>query len=346
MLIIIIFISGQICRWCLATYQKVCSEGNCFKGAGGYNPQNTTRQWYDRQADLAEEGERGPGGIKGRCVFNSLRSFHNIGQTPPCIGHDLYEGVIPYDVQLYLQHVVQVERRIDINEVNSRIKATPLNKRDAANRPKEFKIRKQNSKYEGNAGSIRILSRILPFILSEEIKESVVGEALCKLEEVSQLVSCNKLSRFEIENILHDSVIEYLDIRLNMIEEIGAPPVKPKHHYLSHYSRLFIELGPLIGLWGMRMESKHGYFKKCIRTARNFRNLTRTCSQRHQRAQISWYFTGLFPKMLEVPETSAYGDNTNGQFSRDALFPAFVQVCFHNDWAICLDLSSILKFAN
>ena len=36
-----------------------------------------------------------------------------------------------------------------------------MSERDAENRTQEFKTRKKGSKYEGNAGSIRILSRIV-----------------------------------------------------------------------------------------------------------------------------------------------------------------------------------------
>ena len=81
--------------------------------------------------------------------------------------------------------------------------------------------------FQGNAGSLRILCRILPFILSEELEESVVGEAIAKLEDVSQLITAPKLTFAEID-FLHFSVIEYLDIRLGMVEDIGAPTLKPK----------------------------------------------------------------------------------------------------------------------
>ena len=80
---------------------------------------------------------------------------------------------------------------------------------------------------QGNAGSLRILCRILPFILSEELEESVVGEALAKLEDLSQLITAPKLTYAEID-FLHFSVIEYLDLRLSMVEEIGAPNLRPK----------------------------------------------------------------------------------------------------------------------
>ena len=69
------------------------------------------------------------------------------------------------------------------------------------------------------------MSRILPHILDKELESSSVGEAIVKLEEMSSLIVATRLTKFEIENDLHFSIVEYLDLRLHMIEKIGAPNV-------------------------------------------------------------------------------------------------------------------------
>ena len=80
------FSSGMICRWCYSTYKESCENGNCFDGRGGYFAPRTSRDWYDEEAIKADQGEPNESGIKGRCVFNRCKSFHNIGQQPPCLG--------------------------------------------------------------------------------------------------------------------------------------------------------------------------------------------------------------------------------------------------------------------
>ena len=234
--------------------------------------------------------------------------------------------------------MVTKEKIIDINEINHRIKRTKLSERDSSNRPKEFKIRKPNSKYEGNAGSLRILGRILPLILTKEFEKSDKGDALIKLEEVSQLITAPKLTIGEIENTLHFTIIEYLDLRRDMVDLISAPTLKPKHHFLSHYSKLYKEVGPLIHLWAMRMESKHTFFKSCIRTAKCFRNVTKTCAVRHQRAQISYSYSGLFPPTIQLPSSSPTLDSVDeltvnqemvdirSRFPNDSLVPHSVRI--------------------
>ena len=141
------FSSGSICRYCHANHKDACEDGNIYEGLNGYEPGVLTREWYNKEASKAEAGEQSA--LKGHCVFNQTKAFHCVGQTPPCLGHDYFEGVVAYDIQMYLQFIVNTEKLISISELNSRIKNIPLSSRDSGNRPKEFKVRKPNSKYEG-----------------------------------------------------------------------------------------------------------------------------------------------------------------------------------------------------
>ena len=73
------FSSGQICRWCLACYGPVCQEGKCYAGAEGYEPELWSVDKYDEIANKVEQDERDDTlGVKGRCTFNQLTSFHCI----------------------------------------------------------------------------------------------------------------------------------------------------------------------------------------------------------------------------------------------------------------------------
>ena len=145
-------------------------------------------------------------------------------------------------------------------------------------------------RFEGNASSIRILSRILPMILADEIARSSVGEAILRLEELCQLITAPKMTLHEIQNILHYSIIEYLELRVQLIEAIDAPPVRPKHHFVSHYAQIYIDNGPLIHLWAMRMESKHCFFKCLIRQDILY---VYTCQLKRRRKKtysfLTWY---------------------------------------------------------
>ena len=302
------FSSGYICRWCKATYNDTCRDGKSYSGCeDDYCPEEWTVEEYDKNAASANENEDvDTFGVKGSCVFNILSSFHCIRQMPPCIGHDLFEGILSKDLQFYLNYLINIEKLMDPETFNKSIRTFQLSERDAKNRPKDFKKRDKNSKYEGNAGSLRVLSRIVTMILTSVLDESDVGPLIIKLQEMSELITAPQLTVDEIDDVLGVTIREYLDLRVQAVEDLGMTTIKPKHHFASHYSRLYRENGPLIQLWAMRMESKHCFLKNVVKTSKNFKNPPKTCALRHQLAQISFGFDGLFPEKLEIPENAPY----------------------------------------
>lgn len=86
------------------------------------------------------------------------------------------------------------------------------------------------------------------------------------LHEIIEIVTSPKIDASTIAYlaILIDNYLE--DRQSNFPNE----KMKPKHNYLKHYPRLILQFGPLIHLWILRFESKHGFFKRCIRSAKNF----------------------------------------------------------------------------
>ena len=57
---------------------------------------------------------------------------------------------------------------------------------------------------------------------------------------------------------LKENFAEYLRLFKELFPE---QPFIPKQHYLVHFSKVILLLGPLINLWAMRFEAKHQYFK-------------------------------------------------------------------------------------
>ena len=303
------FSSGKICRVCHAEYKDVCQKHLLYANVEeDFQPDIFTEESYNSYADIAEENGEASSesmGIKGHCIFNKLQSFHCVTGMPPCLGHDFYEGAFSYDVQHLLDYIINKEKLISLETFNRKLQDFKMNRRDSNNRPNMFKTRKKNSKYEGSAGSLRVLSRIMTPLLHDVLEESKAGKILIKLAEVSEIITAPKLSCFELGVIMPDILNEYLDLRISAIEDLGMPNPRPKHHMLSHYSVNYVKYGPLIMLWGMRFESKHVYFKTVIKTAKNFKNVALTCASRHQLAQISYAFTGLFPRSkYEYPDDS------------------------------------------
>ena len=201
-----------------------------------------------------------------------------------------------YDVQHYLDFLLNKEKLISVEEFNSSLVSVRLSDRDSRNRPKKFKVRAKNTKYEGNAGSLRVLSRILTTILSDVLENSKTHDFFIKLHELGEIITAPSLTKYDIFYVMEDIITDYLDLRTQATNLLQMSSPKPKHHFLSHYPQLYYENGPLISVWAMRMESKHTYMKSVLRTAKNFKNVAYTCATRHQMALISHHYHGLFSR--------------------------------------------------
>ena len=110
---------------------------------------------------------------------------------------------------------------------------------------------------------------------------NAVYQTLLLLREVVEHVMAPTISRGQVAYM--DIIItDYLQRRMALFPD---DRLRPKHHYMSHYASFTLKFGPLIRLWTMRFESKHQYFKKCIRNSQNFVNVTGMLAFRHQMLQ-------------------------------------------------------------
>lgn len=102
----------------------------------------------------------------------------------------------------------------------------------------------------------------------------------------------------------------YVELRQELFPRI---PLRPKHHYLLHYADLTLQFGPLIHTWTMRFESKHSYFKRCIRASKNFRNVTKSLADRHQLFQAYQSTGTLFGPQVHVSDSTRFYPELYGQ---------------------------------
>ena len=72
---------------------------------------------------------------------------------------------------------------------------------------------------------------------------------------------------------------------------------------MAHYPGLIVQFGSLIRVWTLRFESKHSYFKNCVRKLRNFKNVCSTLADRHQLLQAYLSEGTFFPPQLIADST-------------------------------------------
>ena len=229
-------------------------------------------------------------GIKFDSIFNSLEYFHvcSLG-LPPCIGHDLFEGVVKYDVRILLDCFIHAGW-FTLTELNRTIETFPFKGVDRQNKP--CSISKVGDSISGQAVENWTLLRFLPLIISMIANDALdvrnpAWSLLLILHQIVEIVTSHELVSSNIA-VLDMLIKDYLDGRTS---QFPSKSLRPKHHYMAHYPQLIFIFGPLIHVWTMRFESKHSYFKECIRRVKNFKNVTKTLSHKHQLLQ-AYYGTG------------------------------------------------------
>ncbi|CAM4563987.1 unnamed protein product [Leuciscus chuanchicus] len=289
--------SRYFCRYC--EIDKFTFQENPLSRA-----RFRTAESYKHHVENLDKGLAHSGGIKFDSLFNEL-SFYHVSQPglPPCLGHDLFEGVVSYDLALCIQHLVKVDRQFTYLELNRRISQFKFLGNDNCDRPCE--INPGSEKLSGHAVQNWCFLRMLPMLIGDKIESPGVNEVwqlILLLREIVALVCAPAIYSGQI-GYLRVLIDEYLHFRKHIFPTYS---LRPKHHYLSHYPELIIHFGPLIRLWTLRFESKHMYFKQCVRKLHNFKNLCFTLSERHQLLQAFLRAGELFPPAIVAEKATEF----------------------------------------
>jgi len=266
----------NLTKCCLYSFVLLCFQNNDPNVCG---PQRTPERYNSVVLDLQAQDNKG---IKGNSVFNTLKSFHVCQPgLPPCLGHDIFEGVLSYDVALYLKYFIKKKQWLTYSILNRRIKQFKYKGTDALTKP--CAVNSEVPKLSGQAIQNWNFLRLLPVLIGDKVQnpEDDVWQLTLQLKDIVDMICAQTISSAQVA-YLDILIQEYLESRKSLFPE---SPLKPKHHYLRHYPALIFKFGPLIRVWTMRFESKHSYFKRCARHLKNFKNICLTLSERHQMFQ-------------------------------------------------------------
>ncbi|XP_074031616.1 uncharacterized protein [Leptinotarsa decemlineata] len=217
--------------------------------------------------------------VKSDSVLNRLTHFHVCSPgLPPCLGHDIFEGVVQYDVMLVLNYLIK-KNNCSIETLNICLHNLKVNDISVNFPPFEEK----NERLLGSAHENLLLIQLIPFVIVNLLTdlEDPVWQMLLLLRKICGILLSAKLSVGQVFHLKY-MMNQYITERLQLFPEI---PLRPKHHYLLHYPHLIIQFGPLKYLWTLHFESKHIYFKTIVKHCPNFRNILLSLSEKHQLLQ-------------------------------------------------------------
>lgn len=287
--------SLHFCRYCEITREEFSADP-LIRGK-----MRSVQSYSDHVQDAQSSSS---GGVKFDSLFNKLKYFHVCQPgLPPCIGHDLFEGIVSSDLALYISHFVKVEKLLSYHLLNQRINQFKYLGKDANDKPCE--VNPESGKLGGHAVQNWCLLRMLPVLIGDKIEnpgDNDIWQLVLQLREIVELICSPAISTGQIA-YLRVIIDEYLHCRK---QAFPNRPLMPKHHYVSHYPELIVQFGPLIRLWTLRFESKHTYFKQCLRKLRNFKNPCSTLAERHQLLQAFMSAGKFFPPPVLVEKSTPF----------------------------------------
>lgn len=260
------------CRYCYVTKAK-------FNAGKFWGYKRRTKETYECDLDICDITGESFQGLKLNSVLNKLSHYHvaNPG-LPPCVAHDLYEGVVQYDLQLAINYFVN-KKNFTYAELNNRLQSVVFS--GEINREKIPYVKKSD-KLPGNASENSRLLLIFPLAVHDLIHHSdQVWKSILLLREICSLVMAFKISVGQVAH-LGTLLREYVSLRSKLFPN---EKLRPKHHFILHYHDLILKFGPLRNVWTLRFESKHKYFKNIIRHSPNFKNVLFSFTEKHQLLQ-------------------------------------------------------------
>ena len=170
--------------------------------------------------------------IKFYSIFNKLKYYHVCSPSlPPCLGHDLFEGAVNYDLALYIHHMVKVKKCFTYAQFNRIVTKFKYCGSDANDKPST--ISEEGIKLGGHAVQNWCLLKLLQLFIGSGVANTSdpVWQLTLLLREVVELICAPETSLSQVA-YLRVKLEGYLEQRVSLFPD---KPVKPKHHYIAHF---------------------------------------------------------------------------------------------------------------
>ena len=215
-------------------------------------------------------------GINRRSILENVPGFSVATCIPHDIMHDLFEGVVPYELKLLIRHCIQTMKYFTIDFLNNRIGRFDF----IHDIPSllDSNLCQSTMKIRQSASQMMALSRFFPLLIGDKIPEDD--------KNWKSFLLLLKICNVALAPIVTYDTIPYLTQLIEeklrkFIELYPGSRLIPKFHYMIHYPSQIENFGPLVHSWTMRQESKLSFIKRCSKRS-NFKNITQTAAKKHQ----------------------------------------------------------------
>ena len=279
----------RICRTCMITKE---AAQTCFSEDDSQcelrSPEKHEQQCQhlvgpDRSARSVEYG------INRTSILEEVPGFSVVNGLPHDVMHDLFEGVVKYELLLFLPHCLS-EGYFTIVDLNSRLQGYDFGAED---KPSTFSLDDRNQVHiRQSAAQMISLVRNLPLLIADKIPHSD--------EKWSSILLLINICQVALSPVVTPDTVPYLKVlieeKLHLLHSLyPESTLKPKMHYLIHLPSQIERHGPLVHSWTMRHEAKLSFIKRASRRG-NFKNICLTVAKHHQ----LWlcYYTNCTPHLI------------------------------------------------
>ena len=219
-------------------------------------------------------------GVVARSALMDAPYFNVTQQMPLDIMHVILEGALSRALYFVLKWFLD-NSIFTFDELNHFVQNFNYGYSEMKDKPVKIEVDDLKSPFSNlgqTAVQIWLLSRIFTFFaapFSDMFPD--VWRVLQTILEITA-ICCSKKISINILGYLKCLVQEHLQLFKSCIDA----NVTPKQHYLVHLCSQILTFGPPIRSWAMRFEAKHQQFKHIPKVTKNFKNLPKTLSERHQ----------------------------------------------------------------
>lgn len=274
-------------------------------------------------------------GVNRTSVLEEVPGFSVATGLPHDIMHDLFEGVVHYELKLFFQYCVS-NAFFTVETLNNRLRAFDFGTDDRPSLIDRASLDLSNKKFAQSAAQTITLVRNLPLLIADKIPEGDIN-----WYSVLVLIKICQISLSPIHSL---DTIPYLIVlveeKLQLLSRLyPSSSMKLKMHHMVHYASQIERFGPLIHSWTMRHEAKLSFIKRSSRRG-NFKNILKTVVKHHQlwlcyQLHCECHLLCPEPQLSPREKTSPLSDECeNVQSHILALFPSLSpsSVLKHHQW--------------
>lgn len=219
-------------------------------------------------------------GVNKKSILLNAPYFDVTEQLPQDVMHIVLEGGLQRTLYFVLIHFLE-SNIFSLEDLNAFIVNFNYGYSELKDKPvviSQEDLQEPAKNLGQTAAQIWLLSRVFPFFGEPYAYHcSDVWKVFTTMLEITA-ICLNKKITVNILGYLRLLIKEHLQL----FKDVFKQNITPKQHYLVHLPTQILKFGPTVRAWAMRFEAKHQTFKKIPKVTKNFKNLPKTLSERHQ----------------------------------------------------------------